>query len=334
MRTALDAMGGDFAPSEIIKGAVEALEILPPEDTILLVGPQDVIESQLRELGGPFDRILVEHAEQAIGMDEAPVEALRQKPRSSISRMVEVMKEGRADAFVSAGNTGAVVAAAQMALRTLRGVRRAGISIIVPTFHGPVVVIDVGANIHAKPVHLAQYGLMASVYSQRVHGTKSPRVGLMSIGSEDAKGTDLVRETRHLLRSASVNFCGNAEGRDLFNGRFDVIVCDGFVGNVVLKVIEGMGEGMVQMLADELTAFAPDMVSKLSPVVSKLQEQHDYASYGGAPLLGIDGIGTICHGSSKARAIRNALKASSRFAGQKVNEAIEDALAPAGELQK
>lgn len=334
MRTALDAMGGDFAPTEIIKGAVEALEILPPEDSILLVGPQDTLEGELKALGGPFDRIVIEHAEQAIGMDESPVEALRQKPRSSISRMVEAMKEGRADAFVSAGNTGAVVAAAQMALRTLRGVRRAGISIVVPTFHGPVVVIDVGANIHAKPLHLAQYGLMASVYSQRVLGTKSPRVGLMSIGSEDAKGTDLVHETRHLLRSAPINFCGNAEGRDLFNGSFDVIVCDGFVGNVVLKVIEGMGEGMIRMLAEELGSSAPDMVSKLKPVISKLQEQHDYSSYGGTPLLGIDGIGIISHGSSKARAIKNALKAASRFAGQKVNEAIEDALAPAGELHQ
>jgi len=334
MWTALDAMGGDYAPAEIVKGAIEALDILPEEDGVILVGREQIVRSELAKRGGPFDRITVEHAEQAIGMDESPVEALRQKPSSSIGRMVKLMKQGQAEAIVSAGNTGAVVAAAQMSVRTLKGVRRSGISIVAPTFYGPVVIIDVGANIKCKPLQLTQYGVMASVYSQLVLGVESPRVGLLSIGTEDAKGTAPIRKTRELLKNAPINFCGNAEGRDLFSGRFDVIVCDGFVGNVVLKTIEGMGEGMFQMLSEELTEFAPQIIEKLSPVINKLKERHDYASYGGAPLLGIDGIGFICHGSSKARAIKNALNAASQFARHRVNEAIEDALAPAGELQR
>ena len=334
MWTALDAMGGDYAPTEIVKGAVEALDILPEEDGIVLVGQEQIVRSELAKHGGPFDRITVEHADQVIGMDESPVEALRQKPGSSIGRMVKLMKQGQAEAIVSAGNTGAVVAAAQMSVRTLKGVRRSGISIVAPTFYGPVVIIDVGANIKCKPLQLTQYGVMASVYSQLVLGVDRPRVGLLSIGAEDAKGTALVRETRDLLKSAPINFCGNAEGRDLFSGRFDVIVCDGFVGNVVLKTIEGMGEGMFQMLSEELAEFGPQIIEKLSPVINKLKERHDYASCGGAPLLGIDGIGFICHGSSKARAIKNALNAASQFARHRVNEAIEDALAPAGELQR
>ena len=334
MWTALDAMGGDYAPTEIVKGAVESLDILPEDDGIILVGREQIVRSELAKLGGPFDRIIIEHADQVIGMDESPVEALRQKPASSVGCMVELMKEGRAGAIVSAGNTGAAVAAAQMSVRTLKGIRRPGISIVAPTFYGPVVIIDVGANIKCKPRQLAQYGVMASVYSQLVLGVDSPRVGLLSIGAEDAKGTALVRETRDLLKKAPINFCGNAEGRDLFNGRFDVIVCDGFVGNVVLKTIEGMGAGMFQMLSRELAEFAPQITDQLAPVLNKLMERHDYSTYGGAPLLGIDGIGFICHGSSKARAIKNALNAASQFATHRVNEAIEDALAPAGELQK
>jgi len=334
MRTALDAMGGDYAPTEIVRGAVEALDILPEGDGIGLVGREEVVRSELTKLGGPFDRIALERADQTIDMDESPVEALRQKPASSIGRMVELMKLGQVEAIVSAGNTGAVVAAAQMSVRTLKGVRRSGISIVAPTFYGPVVIIDVGANIKCKPLQLTQYGVMASVYSQLVLGVGSPRVGLLSIGAEDAKGTALIRETRDLLKNAPINFCGNAEGRDLFNGRFDVIVCDGFVGNVVLKTIEGMSQGMLQMLSEELAEFAPEIIEELNPVINKLKERHDYASYGGAPLLGIDGIGFICHGSSKARAIKTALNAASQFARHRVNEAIEDALAPAGELQR
>ena len=332
MRIALDAMGGDYAPGEIVKGAVQALDILPPEDQIILVGRQETVQGELDRLGGPFPRLAIEHAEHAIGMDESPVEALRKKPQSSIRRMVELMADGRADAVVSAGNTGAVVAAAQMQARMLKGVRRPGISVVIPTNHGPVVVIDVGANIKCKPVQLAQYAVMASVYSQRVLGVDQPRVGLLSIGEEDAKGTELVRETRALLKESPINFRGNAEGRDVFTGKFDVVLCDGFVGNVLLKVIEAMAEGVFRAMSSEVFEADPALAGRLEPIFRKVWERHDYATYGGAPLLGIDGICIISHGSSNARAIMNALKAASQYAQHKVNDAIEAALAPAGEL--
>ena len=221
-----------------------------------------------------------------------------------------------------------------MGARTLTGVRRPGISVVMPTFYGPVVVIDVGANIKCKPAHLAQYAIMASVYSQRVLGIEAPRVGLLSIGTEDAKGTRLVQETRQLLKSAPVNFCGNAEGRDVFNGRFDVIACDAFVGNVLLKVVEAMAEGVFQMLESEMSGSDPALADKFKAVFREVHQRHDYASHGGAPLLGIDGICIIAHGSSTARAIASALKVASQYEAHRVNEAIEAALAPAGELSE
>lgn len=332
MRTALDAMGGDFAPAEVVKGAVLALDELPPEDEIILVGRRDGVEAELAACGGPFPRLSVEHADLVIGMDESPVEALRKKRNSSIRRMIELMTEGRADAALSAGNTGAVVAAAQMQARTLQGVRRPGIAVVMPTYYGPVTVIDVGANIQCKPIHLAQYSIMATVYSQRVLGIEKPRVGLLSIGAEDAKGTQLVQETRELLKKAPVNFQGNAEGRDVFNGRFDVIVCDAFVGNVLLKVVEAMAEGLFQMLEAEVTAADPSLAEKFRSSFQGIRRRLDYTAHGGAPLLGVDGICIISHGSSNARAIASALGVASQFAAHRVNEEIEAALAPAGEV--
>ena len=334
MRTALDAMGGDYAPTEIVKGAVQALDVLPPGDEIILVGHAETVQKELDALGGPFPRITVEHAEQAIGMDESPVEALRKKPNSSIRRMVELMIEGKADAVLSAGNTGACVAAAQMGARMLNGVRRPGILVVMPTFYGPVTVIDVGANISPKPIHLAQYGVMASVYSNLVLGIKAPRVGLLSIGSEDAKGTDLVQESRELLKKAPINFQGNAEGRDVFNGHFDVVVCDGFVGNVLLKVVEAMADGVFQMLEQEVAQAAPELAGKFQGIFREVHRRHDYSSYGGAPLMGIAGICMIAHGASNAMAITSALKMASKHSAHKVNDAIEAALTPAGELSK
>lgn len=333
MRTALDAMGGDFAPAELVKGTVEALDILADDDQVVLVGDREAIAAELDRFGGPLDRIEIAHASQVINMDEAPVEALRKKPDSSIRRMVDLMVAGEVDAVLSAGNTGAVVAAAQMGARALKGVRRPGISVTVPTYYGPVVLIDVGANINARPMHLVQYGVMASVYSNRVLGIESPRVGLLSIGSEEGKGTNLVHETRELMRKAPLNFRGNAEGRDVFAGTFDVIVCDGFVGNVMLKVVESMAEGLFKTLAHELTRAVPELVPQLEPHLGELRDQHNYSAHGGAPLLGIDGICVIAHGSSDARAIKNALKAASQYAHHGTNEAIEAALAPTGEVR-
>lgn len=328
MRTALDAMGGDFAPVEIVKGAVEALPLLPDEDEIILVGRQDCILQQLNDLGGPFPRISIRHAEDVIGMNEHPVEALRRKNDSSIARMVALMASGEVEAVVSAGNTGAVAAATQMGAGLLDGVRRPGISVVVPTMYGPVALCDVGANIKCKPIHLAQYGVMNSIYAQLVLGVKSPRVGLLNIGEEEAKGTDLVHETRRLMKAAPINFVGHAEGRDVFSGKFDVIVCDGFVGNVLLKVVEAMGEAVFKMIATELAAEDPELTNKMQPILKRVSAKHDYAEYGGAPLLGVDGICLISHGSSKARAIRNALTTASRISKHKTNQAIAEALAP------
>ncbi len=332
MRTALDAMGGDYAPVEVVKGAVEALECLPAEDEIVLVGQQELILQQLQSLGGPFPRISIHHAPDVIGMNEHPVEALRRKPNSSIAHMVKLMATGEVEAVISAGNTGAVAAAAQMGAGLLKGVRRAGISIVVPTMHGPVVVCDVGANIKCKPIHLAQYGVMNSVYAQRVLGVESPRVGLLNIGEEEAKGTDLVHETRLLLKAAPIRFLGHAEGRDLFSGKFDVIVCDGFVGNVMLKLIEAMGEAVFKMVAAEVLEEDPALSVKMQPILRRVLARHDYSEYGGAPLLGVKGICLIGHGSSKAKAIRSALGMASRTAKFKVNQAIEEALVRRGEV--
>lgn len=334
MRTALDAMGGDFAPAETVKGAVEALAVLPSDDEIVLVGQTDAIEAELDRLGGPVPRLSIEHADEIVAMDESPVEALRKKPGSSIRRMVELMISGQADAVLSAGNTGAVVAAAQMGARTLKGVRRPGISVVLPTFYGPVNVIDVGANIKCKPLHLVQYAVMASAYSQLVLGIDKPRVGLLSIGSEDAKGSSLVQDARELIRETPVNFCGNAEGRDVFNGTFDVIVTDAFVGNVLLKVVESLAEGVFQTLEAEMADADPDLAAKFKTVFREVHQRHDYRSHGGAPLLGIDGICFIAHGSSNSQAIASALEMASQFAKHKVNDAIEASLAQAGELSK
>lgn len=335
MRTALDAMGGDFAPAEIVKGAVEALAVLPPEDEIVLVGQEAAIRAELQSLKCQSPRITICDAAQVIAMDEPPVEALRKKPEASIRRMVELMVTGKVDAVCSAGNTGAVVAAAQMGARSLTGVRRPGIAVVMPTFHGPVTVIDVGANLNCKPLHLVQYAVMASVYAQRVLGIDTPRVGLLSIGEEDVKGTTLVQEAHRLLKEAPVNFVGNAEGRDVFNGRFDVIVCDAFVGNVVLKVVESMAESVMRMIIGEVAEAEPELAQRLGPTLQRVRDHHDYNRYGGAPLLGIDGICIIAHGSSKCVAITNALKAGSTYANHRVNEAIEATLAPAaGEPSK
>jgi len=206
--------------------------------------------------------------------------------------------------------------------------------VVLPTFYGPVTVIDVGANIKCKPLHLLQYAVMASAYSHLVLGIDKPRVGLLSIGSEDAKGNNLVQEARELIREAPVNFCGNAEGRDVFNGKFDVIVTDAFVGNILLKVVESLAEGVFQTLEAEMAGADPDLAEKFKTVFREVHQRHDYRSHGGAPLLGVGGICFIAHGSSDSQAIASALQMASQFAEHKVNDAIEASLAQAGELSK
>jgi len=326
VRLALDAMGGDHAPGEIVRGAVAARDGLP-DDEILLVGDQAAIRKELDAAGASMERLTVVHASQQVGMAEPPVEAMRRKPDSSMRRAMELMARREADAVVSAGNTGAFVAAAHMVAKRLPGIRRPGISVVFPSFHGPVVVIDVGANVDSRPVHLLQYGVMASVYARKVFDVREPRVGILSIGEESEKGNDLAREAGELMAQSPLRFCGNAEGRDIFNGRFDVVVCDGFVGNVVLKCVEALAGSVFQSIMQEVSTMPPEHKARLLPALAHLQRRHDAEEYGGAPLLGADGVVIICHGNARSRGIANALRVAATYARQEVNRTIIEEVA-------
>src|SRR3984957_7574232 len=267
-------MGGDHAPQAVLQGCWDAAPLLDDGDTIFLVGNAEVAAAGLEASGLEAEKrkiYRVAPAADVIGMDESPVEAIRAKPKSSINVMCDLAKKGQADVVISAGNTGACVAAAQLRMRTLPGVSRPGIAVILPTFYGPVVICDVGANISPQPRHLQQYAIMAGAYSSAVCDIENPRVGLLSIGEEDAKGTTIVKDARKLMRDEpQINFVGNVEGRDLFRGIVDVVVCDGFVGNIVLKFTEGLSAGLFQTILAELEEAGPGMVDQFKPVMKKL----------------------------------------------------------------
>lgn len=324
-------MGGDHAPAEILKGCWQAAELLEPGDVVVLVGDEPVIRAALADSGLSEEQkqyYQVVHTTQVIEMDDPPVEAIRSKPDSSISVMCKLASKGEADVVISAGNTGACVAASQLRMRLLPGVSRPGIAVIVPTFHGPVVVCDVGANIQPKPKHLQQYAIMSSAYAHAVCGIENARVGLLSIGEEDAKGTQMVKDARKLMRDEPlINFVGNIEGRDIFKGTVDVVVCDGFVGNIVLKFTEGMAEGLFQMILAELQEGDPQLLSQLQPILKGILKRHDWQEYGGAPLLGVGGYSLICHGRSQAKAIRNAIRVGKQLFASEVNQRIIDRIA-------
>jgi phosphate acyltransferase len=327
MRIGIDAMGGDHAPIEEVKGALSARALLDAQDRIVLIGPEPVLRQHLDASPDWRDFIEIRHAPDAITMNESPVEALRSKPDSSIAVLTRMHRDGELDAAVSAGNTGAFVAAAQMHLRRLRGVHRPGIAVITPTPHGQVTVCDVGANVSCRPLHLLQYGVMASLYAANVCGVKNPRVGLLSIGEEDAKGNELVKKARDLLRDEkSIRFIGNVEGRDVFSGSCDVVVCDGFVGNVVLKLMEGMAAGVLHGFVEDLRAAMPDHLDLVKKAARTVMARYDFNEYGGAPLLGVDGICIICHGASNHVGIKNAVRAAREFSTRRLNEAITKCL--------
>src|SRR3982751_281498 len=319
-------MGGDNAPGAILQGCWDAAPLLEPDDVIFLVGDETVIREGLAAANLTPDkreRYRVVPTTEIIGMDDSPVEAIRNKPNSSIAVMCKMASKGEADVVISAGNTGACVAAAQLKMRTLPGVSRPGIAVVLPTFYGPVVVCDVGANITPKPRHFQQYALMAGAYATAVCGVENPRVGLLSIGEEDAKGTGLGKEARQLMRDEpQINFVGNVEGRDLFKGVVDVVVCDGFVGNIVLKFTEGLAEGLFQTILSELQEFAPDLLNDFKPVMKKIYAKHDYQEHGGAPLLGVNGYCLICHGRSESRAIKHAIRVGKQLFESGVNPEI------------
>jgi glycerol-3-phosphate acyltransferase PlsX len=324
MRIAIDAMGGDHAPDEIISGTLESIELLDGNDELILVGPKEIIEPRLPS---SKSRITVVDAPEVIEMDEPPIESLRKKRNSSISVMAKMAKEGQADALISAGNTGACVVAFQMRMRNLSGVNRPGIAVVFPTFEGPVTICDVGANIACKPINLYQYGVMARMYSKHALGIENPRVGLMSIGQEDAKGDDVVKKTRELMKSdARLNFIGNIEGRDIFKGVCDVAVCNGFVGNVILKLTEGVVDGLFKAIKHELGQEKLLLAMKFKPVIKRIYKKYDYNEYGGAPLLGINGTALICHGASESRTIKNAILTAKAYHTKKINDKIVEYL--------
>lgn len=328
MRIGVDAMGGDYAPREIVRGVVEAAGSFHG-DELVLVGEEQSVLRELEHSGYSGNgKIRVVHASEVIGMDESPVEAIRAKKDSSINRLAQMAGRGELDAIISAGNTGAFAAASQLRMKLLPGVARPGIAVVFPSFAGPVVLCDAGANIVPKPHHLVQYALMASAYAKHVLRIDRPRVALLSIGEEESKGTSLVREAHELLwKSPAVNFVGNCEGRDLFRGSCDVVVCDGFSGNITLKLCEGLSEGLFKIIAKEVQLASPDLAVKLEPVFRRIWANHDYSEYGGAPLLGVAGVSIICHGASDHVAIRNAVRVAGEYLDFDLNSIMTAELA-------
>ena len=323
-------MGGDKAPDAIIAGALESLDYLDPDDELILVGPEATVQQHTSCPKKYQDRVHIVDAPDIIAMDEPPVESLRKKPKSSISVLAKLAKRDETDAVISAGNTGACVAAFQMRMRNLPNVNRPGIAVVFPTFGGPVTICDVGANIACKPLNLYQYSIMASIYSHHVLGIERPRVGLMSIGEEAAKGNEIVKKTRELMKSnPTINFIGNIEGRDIFRGVCDVAVCEGFVGNVILKLTEGVVDGLFKAIKHELMQEKLRLAMKFKPVMKRIYKKYDYNEYGGAPLLGVDGTAFICHGSSEERTIKNAILTAKKYQTLRINEKITEALSEA-----
>ena len=326
MKIVLDGMGGDHAPGATVEGAVLATQEFGSR--IIIVGIKDVMERELAKYGSHFPHIEIHHASEIIDMHDAPAASVRKRKDSSINVAVKLVKEGKAQAIVSAGNTGAVVCATTLYLKALKGVERPGIAIVVPTLKGVSLIIDVGANIDPKSYHLFQYGMMGDVYCRAILKKFNPTIGLLNIGQEASKGTDFTKKTYGLFAQSRLNFIGNVEGRDLFNGRCDVIVCDGFVGNVLLKVSESLAESLSALLKREL---GESFITRIGALFSKsalkaMKREMDYTEYGGAPLLGIDGVCIICHGSSSAKAIKNAIKVAAEFVDHKVNQHIVESI--------
>lgn len=329
MHIALDAMGGDHGTESLIDGALRA--VADHEDVeISLVGDESLLRSGLKSNEHPSDilsRINIVHAPQVIEMDESPVEAIRKKKDASIMVAFDLASRKKVDAVVSAGNSGATMAAAVRKLKRLKNVSRPGIASTFPTLKDPVVIMDVGANVDCKPIHLYQFAVMATEFA-RIYKSGDARVGILSNGEEVGKGNNLVKETYALLENSSLNFIGNVEGRDVFHGDVDVIVCDGFVGNICLKVSEGLAEAAMMMLKDEIVQSTAAKIGYLlaRPAFNTFKKRVDYAEYGGASLLGINGIGIICHGKSSSHAIKNAILEASKMAKNNVNERIVEKL--------
>ncbi len=328
LRIAVDAMGGDFAPTAVVHGAYQAAS----EDgiSIILVGDKQAIESKLSSLGDPVSTIEIVHADEVVGMDEAATTPIRRKPGSSIRVCGELVKEGRAQAMVTAGNTGAALIVAKMVIGAIEGVDRPALAAVLPNARGRTVLLDVGANIDSKPSHLRQFAVMGFFFAQEILGTESPRVGLMSIGEEESKGTDLTRAVfQEMHKTTGFNFVGNVEGRDVFKGSVDVVVCDGFVGNAILKSAESMAQMVATMMRQEVgTSWRNRMGYLLArPAFENFARKVDYREYGGAPLLGIEGGCFIGHGRSNPKAIRNSIRRAVEFCEADLHNKIRDKVA-------
>ena len=324
MKIALDAMGGDFGPPNLIGGAVLALREYPHIGKLFLVGDARRLETELTKHGCNDGRIDIVHSTQVVDMSDKAADAVRRKKDSSVSRAVDLVKHGAADAIVSAGHTGAAVAAATIKLRTLPGIDRPGIAALIPTETNLFVLIDAGANTNCEPANLLQYGIMGAVYSRHVLGFKKPRVGLMSIGGEEMKGNDLTKEVFKMLRRSQLNFRGNIEGHDLFEDPVEVVVCDGFVGNVILKTCESIATAIFKWLKHELMRSAPRKAGAFlaRDAFRTIRKKTNYEEYGGMPLLGVNGICIIAHGASTQLAIKNALRVAAESVEHQVNPHI------------
>ncbi len=328
MKIALDAMGGDSAPESPIAGAVRAAREF--EDVgIVLVGLKDVIEEKLSGYPSRPPNISIAHASETIGMDESPANAVRKKRDSSINVGLDLLKQGEVQAFISAGNTGAAVAASTLKVGLLPGVERPGIAIQLPGVKGDTTLIDVGANINPKPMHLLQYALMGDAYCRYVLGRANPKVGLLNVGEEEGKGTEFIKETYDLLQTGKFNFIGNVEGHDIFSGEVDVIVCDGFAGNVALKTAESLAHAISTLLK---RALSKSVITRIGAFLAhdafaQLRAEIDYAERGGAPLLGINGISIIAHGASTGKAIKNAIRVARESVRSELNRHLVEAVA-------
>jgi glycerol-3-phosphate acyltransferase PlsX len=323
MKIALDAVGGDHGPVPCIEGALQAVKELDVE--VILVGDKALLKQECERLGCRDPQLSIQHASQVVGMHESPAAMVRKKRDSSIWVATELVKNGEADAVVSPGNTGASMVASFFVLGLTKGVERPAIAASLPTVTGEAIILDVGANVDCTAKDLEQFALMGNEYGKHLFGKPDPRIGLLSIGEEDTKGNEVTKEAFKLLKSSSLNFVGNVEGREVYSGIADVVVCDGFIGNVALKISEGVAETISKLLLKEISS---SFLGRLAhPLIAgplrNLRRRIDYAEFGGAPLLGVNGITMICHGRSSAKAIKNAIRRAKGMAQGRVRELIQ-----------
>lgn len=322
-------MGGDFAPAAIVEGSIRAARELDKVSQVILVGQEPVLKAELAKHGNVPGKIRIHHCTEVVEMGETPAVAVRRKKDSSINVAVDLVKQGEADAIFSAGSTGAQVASSTLKLRTLEGVQRPAIATVFPSPIKPFIVVDAGANTDCTPTMLVEFAVMGLVYSREILGVANPRIGLMSVGEEDAKGNALTKETFALLSKSGLNFAGNIEGHDLFEGEIDVVVCDGFVGNVILKTCESLAHAIGLLLKQEFKANPFRMAAALclKGAFKDFKKKVDPSAYGGAPLLGVNGVSIIGHGSSNATAVFNGIRVSAEAVSHDINHGIRDVLA-------